>query len=1043
MTFRLWRVCALLFASGACALVYQVAWFRALRLIFGASTAASAAVLAVFMGGLGVGGAILGKRADRAENPLSTYANLEILVALTAAISPALVWAAQAAYIGIGGASTVGGAGATVLRLVLSVLVLGPSTFLMGGTLPNAARAVERASDLGRQRVAALYGVNTMGAVLGAVAANFLLLEVFGTRMTLWLACCVNALVGVAARMLARSTTEVEAEPADAAEPPAAPMPVTWFPPLAAAVAGGAFMLMELVWYRMLAPLLGGSSYTFGIILAIALVGIGLGSSLYARRRVASTLSLFALTCTLEAVTIGIPYALGDRIALLALLSRPLTKPGFAWSALVWTLIASVAVLLPAIVSGFQFPAIIGLYGRGKERVGRDVGNAYLANTLGAIAGSLAGGFGLLPLLTAPRAWLLVIGILVATALLALALDVRGQRIDVRRHGVIAFTAALAVAVFFATGPTAVWRHSGIGAGRADATANDFGRVEREKFVRHQRNGIAWEEEGLESSVALSYTTGYGFIVNGKADGHTIVDAPTQVMSGLVASFLHPQPKSALVIGLGTGSSAGWLGVVPTIERVDVVELEPSILRVAKDCAPVNQNVIANPKVHITLGDAREVLRTTRQTYDIIFSEPSNPYRAGISSLYTLEYYRAARERMNRGGYFVQWLQAYEVDDWAVATVVTTIHEVFPHVAIWKTTAGDLLAIASAEPPGPLDVAQARARLAAEPYQTAVRAAWQTASLEGFLSHHIGSERLVERLIQENRGSVNTDDENLLEFALARSVGLHDRHVDEEIERLGDRLGLDQVEVNGAIDGDLVFDERMLRKMRENEPDPVATHAPESTKQLAQVIRHITSGDSRGGLDAWRKLGRPIRAYAEHGILAHAAASTPDPDADRILESLPNEGERAILRAVQANHERKLEQAVAHLEHAFAGLRTDPWVPASTVATGLELAHTIGTREPALARRLAEALGPKFAVELFRSLRIETRIKLARSAHDPRLCVTALDEMNPLSWEPELLKTRAVCFKEANDPRLGEAEEDLGRSLTWTSQIGDGIPTPK
>ncbi|MBN9159373.1 MAG: hypothetical protein J0I07_00280 [Myxococcales bacterium] len=178
------RVAPLLFLSGACALIYQVAWFRELRLIFGASTAASAAVLGVFMGGLGIGGRVLGKRADRAKNPLDLYARLELGVAVAAAITPALVRVAQLVYLGVGGAATLGSAGATLVRLVLSVVVLGPPALLMGGTLPAMARAVEQASDAGRQRVAVLYGVNTLGAVVGTVGANFVLIEVFGTRLT-------------------------------------------------------------------------------------------------------------------------------------------------------------------------------------------------------------------------------------------------------------------------------------------------------------------------------------------------------------------------------------------------------------------------------------------------------------------------------------------------------------------------------------------------------------------------------------------------------------------------------------------------------------------------------------------------------------------------------------------------------------------------------------------------------------------------------------------------------------------------------------------
>jgi spermidine synthase len=177
-----------------------------------------------------------------------------------------------------------------------------------------------------------------------------------------------------------------------------------------------------------------------------------------------------------------------------------------------------------------------------------------------------------------------------------------------------------------ATGPTAAWRHSGIGAGRV-APGQVFASPNRfREWASLVRREIVWEGDGTESGVALIHSrSGYAFVVNGKSDGSARDDAGTQVVSGLLGALSHPNPRSALVIGLGTGSTAGWLGVVPSIERVDVVEIEPLILDVARACAPVNRDVLNNPKVHITIGDARETLLTTRDRYDVIASEPSNP----------------------------------------------------------------------------------------------------------------------------------------------------------------------------------------------------------------------------------------------------------------------------------------------------------------------------------------------------------------------------------------------------------------------------------
>lgn len=1040
------RVYALLFGSGACALIYQVAWFRELRLIFGASTASSSAVLAVFMGGLGIGGALLGKRADKAKNALRLYANLEIIVALCAAVTVPLTWLAQTIYLGVGGASTLGGVGATIVRLLLSIVVLGPATFAMGGTLPSAAQAIEEASDVSRRRVAALYGINTLGAVVGATVSNFLLLEIFGTRLTLWMACLLNLLVGIVARSIAaraeekgdeapasKRETVPESSPSldPVSEPQPAPEPEltrqdTWFPPLAAGVAGGAFMLMELVWYRMLAPILGGSSYTFGLILAVALVGIGIGGALYSLKRRASTFSLFALTCTIEALAIVVPYALGDRLAVLSLYLRPFSRLSFGASVVAWTLVSTITVLPAAIASGFQFPAIIGLYGHGKSGVGRDVGNAYLANTIGGILGALAGGFGLLPLLTAPRAWLLVVVTLLLSAMLAVFLELRRRgpvRLEVllrdpSRFGVIAVTAIISLFCLTARGPTAVWRHSGIGAGRADEIALSESPDSLEAFRRKRGTEVRWEEDGLESTVALGQGAGYVFIVNGKSDGHTLADAPTQVMSGLLATLVHPDPKSALVIGLGTGSTAGWIGVVPSIDRVDVIELEPAILRVAKDCAPVNHNVLDNPKVHVQLGDARELLRVAPRKYDVIFSEPSNPYRAGISSMYTVEYYRSALERLGEHGVFVQWLQAYEVDGWAVATVLSTLRNVFPSVSVWQTTRGDLLALGERQE-HPLDVDMIRARLLTEPYASAVRAVWRTSTAEGVLAHYLGAPKLTNLIVDNHVGAVNTDDQNFLEFAFARSIG-KTVEVDAELFALSQAQHLDQAPIKGPIDRALYLEESLMRSKHFGPPprDP----AIEPLKAMLEMASRNRT--PKQAMDAYRKLAAPPRSFRANELIARIAARAGDAELERLLPLLASEAQQEALHGVYFAAQNNPERALASIEHAFVLARTDPWLPADDLAAAFDLAWKLAM-SPNAARRLVAALDAPFAVEAARGERMMLRARIARRMGDFETCRSTFDAFGLTPWKEDLLNLKVDCLRALNDPRLTEAEDAL------------------
>ena len=472
-------VAALLFLSGMCSLIFQVSWFREFRLVFGASTAASSAVLAVFMGGLGLGNAVLGKLADRRRTPLALYAVLELSIALTVAVGPLLIDVLHGLYISLGGQLALGVSVATVVRLAISVLVLGIPTFLMGGTLPAAVRAVTDCDDEQRRSAALLYGVNTLGAVLGAFGSTFFALEYFGTRETLWLACLINIFTALSALALSRRASrrasgeeqlDRTADPesqgrarqsydalrlkaiddpstsrtgsrldsrhgptpkrrqhrrrdraAGGQNAPKAAMtnehcvndqarPVLFLAYIiyvVAGIAGFAFFLMELVWNRMLGPILGGTTFTFGLILAVALMGIGLGGAAYALfcRRMPVSLHSLAVSCVVEACCIAVPFALGDRLAVMAAHFREAAGSNFLGELGGWAVVTSIVVLPAAVVSGMQFSLLIGLLGQGDKDIGKQVGFAFSFNTVGAICGALAGGFGLLPLLSAPGVW--------------------------------------------------------------------------------------------------------------------------------------------------------------------------------------------------------------------------------------------------------------------------------------------------------------------------------------------------------------------------------------------------------------------------------------------------------------------------------------------------------------------------------------------------------------------------------------------------------------------------------------------------------------
>jgi spermidine synthase len=1126
---RTWLVAALLFGSGFCALVYQVAWLRDFRLIFGASTAASAAVVAIFIGGLGAGGLLLGPRADRHARPLALYAQLELIVALTAAATPLLLGVVRFIYLASGGSAALGSTVATLFRVALSAAVLAVPTIAMGGTLPAAARAATRETDDRRQDVAAVYALNTLGAVLGCIIATFWILEILGTHATIWVAAVVNAAIAAAAWLLARGfgdqpiseetsgdhgTDEVRLKPdptrapdptygADAARggafrpdathagsssaarkkkkgrPHAAPSPLAlsppapshpepshfapshlapshlvpvWFLLLASGTVGFAFFLLELVWYRLLAPLLGGSVFTFGLVLAVALAGIGLGGLVYAvtaARRPAS-LSGFGWTCLLEAAAVAATFALGDRIAFLAATLLPIELIGFGARIAGWTLVTSLVVLPPALVAGYQFPLLIALFGRARERVGRQIGRAYAANTFGAIAGSLAGGFGLLPWLSAVGAWRMVAIVLLALGVAAVLISIAGHRDaamwPVRRSVVAgqALVALVALLCVSATGPTAAWRHSGIGAGRV-SPAQVFASPNRfTDWLHLMRRGIVWDGDGTESGVALMENrSGYAFIVNGKSDGSARNDAGTQIMGGLIGALTHPDVRRALVIGLGTGSTAGWLGALPDVERVDVVELEPLILEVARACMAVNHGVLENPKVRITIGDARETLLTSRDRYDLIASEPSNPYRAGIASLFTLEYYRAAADRLTDNGVFVQWVQAYEIDTPTLRTIYATLGSVFPQIETWHTNPGDIVLVASKQPRthSAADLAQ---RIGEEPFRSALSYAWRTIDVHGVFAHYLANDTFARRLAEGRGTELNTDDRNIVEFRLARSVGIALTTV-ADIRNTAREVGAsrpplvdhDAVQWPAVDTAWLSYTVGMGSFLDTRTVGPPAEQARQSA--LLAYYRDDDVHAARGLWEQQTEVAReeselemfPPRDPTEMAMLADVGAQLGSENVMPFIERLRQyrPGEADVVLAMLRLRQSRIDEAAAAVEAALEGFRTDPWTMTRFIDRAVQLAQVIGS-QPAYTSRMFQALEQPFAVLASQEARLIARAELTRRLEFPAMCVDAVGTLEPhVPWTEAFLRLRRDCYQAAGHDRLSAAERDLNAFL--------------
>lgn len=656
------------FLSGAAGLVFELLWSKRLGLLLGSAATAQAAVLAAFLGGLALGSRVLGARADAAPSPLRFYAKLESAVALWGLLAPALLRLAD---------------GPARAAAPLGVLL---HAFLMGGAIPALCRAAGGDAQRGLGR---LYAANAAGASLGALAAAFALIPALGLGLA-GFACgaALNLLAGAAA--LAAESRAAAAPPAPEPPPRPAALPAGWVLG-AALVSGAAALVYETAWTRLLALTLGSSTYSFAEMLAALIAGLAVGGALAAspswrRRDPAVLLGLACLLCG-AAVVAALPLAPRLNYAFALLRGRFSGAPFLGFEAVKFSLCALV-LLVPAACLG-AVPALcarlIAAGGAGRaERVGELLAANALGNALGAAAG-----LWLLPL--AGLAGALRAGacahILCGAALLLAARP--------GRRGAVALAAGAALAAAaLLPGWDARYFSRGIYRGTPVAGA---GWKQFQDY--HEGVEVLFHRDDREATVsALRYAGGQVSLqVNGKADASTGTDMATQVLMGSLPLLLKPGARSALIVGWGSGVSVGSALRHP-LERLDAVELIPAVLPASRVFDAVNGTPLADPRLSVVLEDAKSFLAKPGPLYDVIASEPSNPWMAGVADLFSVEFYARARARLAPGGLFAQWFHLYEMDDEGFALVLRTFRTVFPHATLWRGSSGDAFIIGSAEP---------------------------------------------------------------------------------------------------------------------------------------------------------------------------------------------------------------------------------------------------------------------------------------------------------------------------------------------------------
>jgi len=695
----------LFFLSGATGLVYELLWVRVLYQSFGSTIQSVTTVVAAYMGGLGLGAWVFGRIADRSRQPAVLYGRLEIAIGVFGILSPLVLGVAHWIYLGTAGALSLGGAASVALRFGLAALVLLIPTTLMGGTLPVLTRAL-MGDDRGllKPSLGRLYGLNTLGAMTGTALAGFFLIEFVGVRASLWATAALNLAIGVAAIRFGRDQSVAETVEA----PVPTPDPRDNLHTVALVLLGltaFASLLNEIAWTRVLVMIVGGSTYAFTLVLFVFLLGIGLGSVFVARRSMprADTAASAALAQGITGIGAAALFLFFGVLPSYIIAVFQISNMTAASRLALMGVAVGAVVLIPAIGMGMSFPLLTDLASRSRRGRGADVGAAYALNTAGSIVGAVLTGF-LLVVALGTQATLrvgLVINALAALILAGLAArgiaeasaDDRRLRVRILGAGILGMLAL--VAAISAPG----WSTRLIDLGPTIYARQPMDKVARQRFMEHRGARQLAFKEGPNATVSVwEGESGRSLRVNGKVDASDRGDMDTQIMIGLAPLVAHPRPQSAFLIGQGIGVTTHVLASVPGMQRVKMVEIEPAVLAMDTFFRAVNDSVLLRPNVDAIVDDARSALQLDHSRYDVIVSEPSNPWVAGIATLYTPEFFRIAQSRLTDDGIFCQWIQLYQLPLPIVAGIVRSLHEVFPHVHIWFGGTSDLVVLASQRP---------------------------------------------------------------------------------------------------------------------------------------------------------------------------------------------------------------------------------------------------------------------------------------------------------------------------------------------------------
>lgn len=690
---------AIFFVSGFCGLIYESIWSHYLKLLLGHAAYAQAVVLVVFVGGLALGAWLTGRFSERLRHPILLYALVEAAVAIFA-------FSFQRLFEGASGWATAsflpsmcGEPGSCAASWLLAAALILPPSILLGTTFPLMSAGVIRLGVRPGRSLSLLYFLNSAGAALGVLGSGFLLIPALGLPGTMLLAGTFNFLVALAAFIVWRSGRDAETAPAAPSVPAAGAAPFELRALLlVAALTGLSSFVYEVVWIRMLTLVFGAATHSFELMLSAFILGLALGAW-WIRNRIDDAASVLMRLATIQVVmgvlavaTLPLYASLFDTMAF-ALRALRRSEEAYALFNVAMAVMAA-AVMLPAtICAGMTLPLITAALLRSGHGE-RQVGQVYGINTFGAIAGVLLAVHLLIPALGLK--WSLAFAAAIDVLLGLLLWRLVHARAEVpaapRRAQGLALAGAAACVVLVAV-PLATTLDSQLLASG----------VFRSGSAWLADNKVVFHRDGKTATITVAETQSgvRSLLTNGKSDGATdptgktpTLDDNTMVLLGALGPIHHPQARRAAVIGLGTGTSSAVLLEAKQITSVDTIEIEPMMVQAAQQFRPRNAKVFDDPRSRIIIDDARAHFSKARASYDLIISEPSNPWVSGVAGLFTTEFYRHVANHLAADGHFVQWLHVYESSPEVVGSIVRAFATVFPEFTAYSTNHADIVLVA-------------------------------------------------------------------------------------------------------------------------------------------------------------------------------------------------------------------------------------------------------------------------------------------------------------------------------------------------------------